>query len=75
MALKTVHGGGEGHMQQNVRTNVLQKANVNILSFDECVEAVGDTEKPGRKNICALGDSVTSAGDLGKTFCNSEILV
>jgi secreted trypsin-like serine protease len=61
----SVHAGW-GHVLQNVRTNVLQKANVNILSFDECVEAVGNTEKPGRSNICAIGDSVTCAGDLGK---------
>jgi secreted trypsin-like serine protease len=63
---KSVHAGW-GHVQQNVRTNVLQKANVNILSFDECVEAVGDTDKPSKSNICTLGDSVTCAGDLGRS--------
>lgn len=66
---KSVHAGW-GHVQQNVRTNVLQKANVNILSFDECVEAVGDTQMPSRSNICAIGDSAMCAGDSGENEKN-----
>lgn len=61
---KSVYAGW-GHIMQNVRTNVLQKASISILAFDECVEAVGDTQKPSRSNICAIGDSVMCAGDLG----------
>lgn len=49
---------------RTVRTNILRKANTSILSFDKCVEATSDTQKPNKNNICTNNDSVTCAGDL-----------
>lgn len=65
---KSVHAGW-GHTSQNVRTNVLQKANIRIISFDECIEATGETQAAIKKNICAIGESVMCAGDLGEVEC------
>lgn len=62
----SVHAGW-GHVSSGVRTTTLQKASINILSFEECVEAVADTTKPARNNICAISDSVICTSDLGKT--------
>lgn len=60
----SVHAGW-GHISDGVRATRLQKASLNIISFDECLEAVEDGSKPSRLNICALADSVMCTGDLG----------
>jgi secreted trypsin-like serine protease len=70
---RSVHAGW-GHIQQNNRTTKLHKANINILSFDECYEAAIDTQKPNADvNICAKADSVLCVGDLGKICCFNKI--
>lgn len=57
---------GWGHIQPDfVRTNRLQKADLRILSRQECIEAVGDSEKPHERNICAIGESVICIADIG----------
>jgi hypothetical protein len=57
---------GWGHILPDfVRTNQLQKADLRILSTEECNEAVGDTEKPHERNICAIGESVICFTDIG----------
>lgn len=60
----SVHAGW-GHVQQGVRTRVLQKAKINILSFEECMAAVGDTQRPTKYHICAIAESVMCSGDIG----------
>lgn len=61
----SVHAGW-GHVRQGVRTSILQKASINILSHEECVEATADTQSPSRSNICAKADSVMCLTDFGK---------
>lgn len=68
----SVHAGW-GHVSLGVRTTTLQKASTNILSFDECVEAVADTQKPARNNICAMSDSVICTSDLGKNDDSCDV--
>jgi secreted trypsin-like serine protease len=61
---QSVHAGW-GHVQQGVRTTKLQKAKINILSFEECVAAVEETQRPTKYHICAMAESVMCSGDLG----------
>lgn len=70
----SVHAGW-GHVRQNVRTSVLQKANINILSREECVEATADTMEPSRHHICAMAESVMCTGDLGNLHLKSAIKI
>lgn len=60
----SVHAGW-GHIISGERTNSLQKAYLNILSYDECLVAVDGTLAPTRRNICAIGESAMCIGDLG----------
>lgn len=60
-----VHSGW-GHIRQNVRTTSLQKANLNVLSHEECLVAVNGTQRPTKLHICAIADSVMCTGDMGK---------
>lgn len=57
---------GWGHVRLNTRTNVLQKAQSKFLPFDDCVIATNNTRSLSRNNICAIGESVMCAGDLGR---------
>jgi trypsin len=67
---QSVHAGW-GHVGPNVRNNQLQKAYIDILSDDECAKAVADTQRPERRNICAMAESVICNGDLG----NSQVII
>lgn len=63
---ESVHAGW-GHIAPgSTRTTRLQKANLKVLSPQECLEAVDGTQAPNNKNICAIGESVMCTGDLGK---------
>lgn len=63
---------GWGHISTGVRTNVLQKATVYILTLDECVVAVNGTQRPSRDNLCAMSNSVMCTGDLGNVKALSK---
>lgn len=63
--LLAVHAGW-GHIENGVRNDILKKADLRVLSFDECVAAVDGTLEPSKKHICATGESVMCTGDLGK---------
>jgi secreted trypsin-like serine protease len=59
---KSVYAGW-GHIAAGtIRTNRLQKADLQIMSFEECVVAVEDTQAPNKENICAIGESVMCTG-------------
>lgn len=60
----SVHAGW-GHISESVRTTSLQKANLRVLSPQECIEATVETKNPERSNICAVANSVMCLGDLG----------
>lgn len=64
---------GWGHIKLNVRTTALQKADLNILSHAECVEATADTQKPEWNNICAISSSVMCSGDLGGFIADQNL--
>lgn len=66
---------GWGHVSLNTRNVKLQKANLKILSHEECTEAVGDAQKPTSQNICAIGESVMCTGDLGGPLLVNGVVV
>lgn len=62
-----------GHIAPgNTRTRQLQKADLSILSHEECVVAVDDSQQPSKQNICAIGESVMCIADLGKNDIINE---
>lgn len=61
----SIHAGW-GHIRLGVRTTILQKADADILSHQDCIEATEGTQKPSRNQICSIGKSVLCTSDLGK---------
>ena len=60
---------GWGHIRPgSERTNLLQKANLRILSTQQCTEASDEGDGPDQRNICAIGESVICIGDLGNLY-------
>lgn len=71
----TFKNQGWGQIQPNVRTNILQRAQLKIISTTECIIAVGDTRQPHRENICAMHESVLCTGDQGTPLFINRVLV
>lgn len=67
-----VHSGW-GHIAPNNRTTTLQKANVNIMTHEECLVAVGDFQAPTKLHICAISNSVMCTGDLGNAVMQCDV--
>lgn len=59
----TAAHAGWGHVRQNVRTNILQKGEVFVMTSEQCEEF-----QRSARQICAKGDSVICTADLGEQY-------
>lgn len=66
---------GWGQKAPGVTAEHLQRADLRIISMNECITMVNGTKLPYRESICAIETSVLCTGDIGAPLMINRIVV